>query len=166
MVVMILGNPDKFAILINAIKEWNEDETFYNGVLLFWVDGTLFPRELVTATLNCEIMPLKARLMNLTIDERLFRLPKGDAFKEIYNITFPEDFNINNNYCFDITPESFSDNHCYVFAVCNDEQVRIMAAELKYMIEDSRHDLKNISVSETFISNYELKEIVSKLDVY
>lgn len=42
---MLIGDPYKFAIFINTVKEWNIDDTFYSGVLLFSVDGGLFPKQ-------------------------------------------------------------------------------------------------------------------------
>lgn len=63
---MIVGDPYRFAIDMQKIEEWNycEDNTFLNGVLLFFIDGTIFPTEIKTATLTSELMPLK------TIEER------------------------------------------------------------------------------------------------
>ena len=52
---MILGNPYKFSVFISTIKEWNIDNEFCNGVLLFCIDGNIFPKKIVTATLKCEI---------------------------------------------------------------------------------------------------------------
>lgn len=55
---MILGNPYSFSVFINTIKEWNIDNEFCNGILLFCVDGDFFPKRIVTATLKCEIQPM------------------------------------------------------------------------------------------------------------
>lgn len=163
---MIIGNPYKFSIFTKTIKEWNIDETFCNGILLFCVDGNIFPKEIVTATLKCEIQPLKEKLMNITINEELYNMQKDKAFTEIYNITFPENTDVYNDYRFDISPPSFSDCDCYVFAISNGKKVRIMAAKLNYIIKDSRYELNNINVSETFITTDDLNEIISELDIY
>lgn len=162
---MILGNPYKFAVIIKTIKEWNIDETFCNGVLLFCVDGNIFPKEILTATLNSEINPLKDKLEHIAINDGIFNMKKEKAFKQIYNVTFPKDINVDNDYQFDITPASLSDNNCYIFAVSNGIQVRILAAKLKYIKEFSRHMLKNASIDEVFISVQEMKEIVEALRV-
>lgn len=163
---MIIGDPYKFSIFIKTIKEWNIDETFCNGVLLFCVDGNIFPKEIVNATLKCEVPPLKEKLKNLTIDESLYNMQKDKAFIEMYNVTIPEDIDVYNDYRFDISPLSFSDCHCFVFAVSNGEKVRIMAAKLNYIMMDSRHELTDADISETFITVNELNEITSKLDIY
>lgn len=95
---MILGNPYSFSVFINTIKEWNIDNEFCNGILLFCVDGDFFPKRIVTATLKCEIQPLKE--------------------KQYYNI------------------------------------------------EESRHEVTNVDISEAYITIDELNEIIAKLDIY
>lgn len=163
---MILGNPYKFSVFISTIKEWNVDNEFCNGVLLFCIDGDIFPKKIVTATLKCEIPLLKEKLNNLITNERLYNMQRDKAFAEIYNITFPEDISIDNDYRFDVTPESFADENCYVFAVSNGKEVRIMATKLNYNVEESRHELNNVDINETFIEIEDLNQIVSQLDIY
>lgn len=163
---MILGNPYKFSVFISTIKEWNVDKEFCNGVLLFCIDGNIFPKKIVTATLKCEIPLLKEKLKNLITNERLYNMQRDKAFAEIYNITFPEDISIDNDYRFDITPESFADESCYVFAISNGKEVRIIATKLNYNVEESRHELNNADINETFIEIEDLNQIVSQLDIY
>lgn len=161
---MIIGDPYKFAILSGVINEWNMDDTFCNGVLLFCVNGDIYPKEIVTATLRCEIEYLRQKLRNLTTDKRLYTLPPQQAFAEIYDITFPEDIHNDNNDCFDITPVSLSDHNCFVFAVCDGVNVKVLASELVYEMENGRHKLQDIAVSETLVSVGEMKEIISRLE--
>ena len=161
---MIIGDPYKFAILSGVINEWNMDDTFCNGVLLFCVNGDIYPKEVATATLRCEIEYLKQKLRNLTTDKRLYILPPQQAFAEIYGITFPEDMDSDNEDCFDITPASLSDHNCFVFAVCDGVNIRILASELAYERENSRHRLENIIISETFLTVGELREIIAVLE--
>lgn len=163
---MLLGNPYKFAIFMQTVKEWNIDEAFFNGVLLFFINGNIYPKEILTATLNCEINILNEKFKNIAFNEEIFYKEKEKAFKQIYNITFPEDISLNNDYQFDITPLSFSDANCYIFAVSNNIQVRILAAKLEYVRENSRHILENAVIDETFISVHEMKEISNKLNKY
>lgn len=163
---MIIGDPYKFSIITSGIKEWNIDDAFCNGILLFCVDGNLFPKEIVTATLKCELRILKEKLMNLTVNEELYNMQKDKAFIQIYNLTFPEDYEVDNDYRFDISPLSLADNNCYVFAVSNGECVRILADKLNYIIEESSHDLNDISVSEAFVTISELEKMIEKLDSY
>lgn len=61
---------------------------------------------------------------------------------------------------------SFSDEDYYIFAVSNNIQIRILAAKLEYIKENSRHILENIIIDETFISINDMKEISNKLNKY
>ena len=161
---MILGDPYKFAILIDPVESWNTDDTFCNGLLFLCVNGNIYPKGIETATLQHEIELLKDNLSKLATDKRLYDLPPQQAFVEIYNITFPENVDIDNDYRFDINPTSLADNDCFVFAVSDGANVRILASKLDYEPENSRHKLQGISVDEAIISVAELKEIISSLD--
>ena len=159
----MIGNPYKFSVVFGKINDWNIDETFCNGFFLICVDGIIYPKEIINTSLQREILIFKKKLQNLFIDDKLFNLPKENAFIEIYNLSFPKDQDIDNDYRFDITPESFSDHDCFVFAVRSHNQVRIMASKLNYLTEDSRHDLECINVSETMIEFDELNKIITEI---
>ena len=83
---MILGNPYTFSIIAQTIDEWNINDAFRNGILIFCVDGHIYPEEIVNATLNCEIPFLRRALKNLTTDTSLYNKPKEIAFSEMYDI--------------------------------------------------------------------------------
>lgn len=161
---MILGNPYKFAVLIDPVEGWNTDDTFCNGILFLCVNGNIYPKEIETATLRYEVELLKHNLSKLATNQRLYDLPPQQAFMEIYNITFPENVDVDNDYRFDISPTSLADNNYFVFAVCDSTNVRILASKLDYELENSRHRLQDISVNEAIITATELKEIISSLD--
>lgn len=168
---MIIGNPYKFSIFVQEIKEWNPEGTsFRNGVLLFSIDGELFPKQVTTATLSSETGLLKELLMNVDINKKLFNMRKEDAFIEMYNITFPrwdpdmkDDEVVYNDYRYFLTPTSFSDLGYHVYAVSDGTKVRILAAKLNYIVEESIHDLSELEISETIITKDELKQINDKL---
>ena len=69
-----------------------------------------------TATLISELEPLKNVLENPIIDKRLFNMKKGDAYMELYDLTFPEN-DADNNYGYHLTPASLSDlaGECTVY---------------------------------------------------
>ena len=73
---MIFGNPYQFAIIAKTIKEWNIDENFCNGILLFCVNGSFFPKEVLTAPLNSEINPLKEKLQHISVDIEIFNMAR------------------------------------------------------------------------------------------
>jgi hypothetical protein len=85
----------------------------------------------------------------------------------MYNITFPDwsyDDGVINDYQYYISPPTLSDYSCFAFAVSDSNIVRILAAKLNYIKEESSHDLNNIVINETFINRNELDEIILELD--
>ena len=162
---MIQGNPYEFAIIIKKIEEWNIDNTFCNGILLFCIDGYIYPSKICTSTLKSEIGPLTKKLKNIPVNNHLFNMKKDLAFFHIYKMIFPEDYMLSNDYQFDITPLSFADENCFIFAVSNSTHVRLLGAELKYIKEKSQHDLENLHIKEAFISTEKLTAIANCLEL-
>lgn len=170
---MIIGNPYQFSIFTRVIKEWNTDESsFRNGVLLFCIDGELFPKQVITATLNHEIPSLREKLMSIAIEVELCEMEKEKAFIEMYNTTFPKwnpeqdnEGDICNDYRYFLSPTILSDFDCHVYAVSDGKQIRIMASKLNYILEESTHNLNGLEISETFITYDELNEIIHGLSI-
>jgi hypothetical protein len=157
---MIIGNPYQFSIISKVIDEWNtkEGEHFKNGVLLICIDGNVFPKEVVTATLAREILILEENLDEIAVNKKLFEMETEEAFTELYRIRFPS-----GNCIYDVSPDSLADMNCYVFAVSSGTQVRFLAAELEYTSAESTHNLLNAKIVEAFVTNEELRNIVSEL---
>lgn len=164
---MILGEPARFAVIFEIVDEWNVDSSFNNGILMFSVDWKVYPgNEIINATLNFEIPNLKECMSNIGVNEQIFGLPPNEAFITIYNLRFPEDWDVDEDCRFDISPEVFSDNNCLIFAVSNGSMIRILAtSNLEYIKPESRYNLKNIEVSETYITIEEWNEIFMKLTI-
>lgn len=162
---MLLGDPYKFAIIMKTIKEWNMDDAWHNGVLLFCVDGAIFPKKILTAPLACELHPLKENLENIAVNDRIFHMKKREAFEHIYNISYPEDWDEDTDFQFEITPLTFPENNCDVFAVSDGNQVRILAAKCPRNKNTMRPTFKNVTIKEAFISVQELKEIARALEI-
>ena len=164
---MVLGDPYKFAVLLHVIPEWNEDETWRNGLLMLFVDGWLFPPAgAENATLSYEILRLK-NLLHIEADAPLFEMDRDEAFRTIYRLRFPdaEDENAEEDLRFDLTPDALGDRNCFVFGVRKGEQVRVLAAgPLPYDKKESRHSLQSIFVRETVISSSELSAICRGLE--
>lgn len=76
------------------------------------------------------------------------------------------DWDMDEDYRFDISPVAFSDNNCLIFAVSNGSMVRVLAtSNLEYIKAESRYDLKNIEISEAYITIEEWNEILLKLAI-
>ena len=163
---MILGNPYQFSIFLDVVENWNSKNaySFYNGILAFCIEGKIFPHRLVNATLGSEVPNLIRQFSQVSINPKLFDMKKREAFLEIYRITHPDDIVIDNDYSYDVTPYSFGDINCLVFAVSNGEQIRILASCLEYNPEEGIHEMANIEIAEAYISVDDMAELVSKLN--
>lgn len=163
---MLLGDPYKFAIIMETIKEGDMvDDTWHNGVLLFCVDGAIFPKRILTAPLGCEITPLKENLGNIAVNDRIFHMKKREAFEHIYNTSYPENWDEDTDFQYEITPETFPEDNCDVFAVSDGDQVRILAAKSPRSKDTMRPVFNNATIKEAFISVQELKEIARALEI-
>lgn len=160
---MLIGNPDKFAILLHRVEEWNMDDTFKNGILHFCINGEMFPKEILSVTLACEVPWLREKMANVVVDKKIYYQPKDEAFAALYSKTFPEECSEDNDYRFQVNPECFLDFNYITFAVSNGVNVRILATQLQYKTEESRHDLSFLQVLETSISNEEWDRMVIEL---
>lgn len=158
---MIFGDPFHFAVCTEYVVPWNNNFDFCNGLMHFYIDGMVFPIETINATLTCEIHMLSERLANLPVDMLVYEMERKEAFRHLYNLVYPADSSSLNDYRFEISPASFSDNGYIVLAVSNGTNVRIMGAKLKYNVEESRHNLNDINIYETIV-NYNLLVEISK----
>jgi hypothetical protein len=166
VVIVILGNPYKFAILLEVVNDWNVKDkySFYNGILEFYVNGNIFPYKMVNATLGSEVPNLIRQFSHISINKRVFDMKREKAFFEIYHIIYPDNEDIDNDSNYDITPYSFCDINCHVFAVSNGEQIRILAANLECRLDEETYQLNNIEIAETYISIDDVNDFVTKLN--
>lgn len=163
---MLLGDPYKFAIIMETIKEGDMvDDFWHNGVLLFCVDGAIFPKRILTAPLVSEIDSLKENLEKIAVNDRIFDMKKKDAFEYIYNISYPENWDENTDFQYEITPLTFPEDNCDVFAFSDGNQVRILAAKCPRNKNTMRPTFKNVTIKEAFISVQEMKEIAKALEI-
>ena len=159
---MIIGNPYTFSIIIDIVDEWNIDKSFNNGLLFIGVNGVLIPDKILNATLNIEIPVLIKKLENPVNDMEIFSMEKNKAFICIYKKVF-SDSPDETNCGYDISPWEFLDNDYFIFMVSDEAQVRILSARLEYIIEESCHNLEEMDVIDTYISNAELGKAVEQL---
>lgn len=164
---MVIGDPYIFSIIIEVVDEWNENKVFNNGLLFMSIDGRLFLPKITNATLNAELFRLIENFKNPKINEEIFQMEKKEAFVYIYNLAYPSDWDLDNDYSYTVTPHEFEDNNCFVFMVSNGERIRILASsELQYIEEESTHNLQDIDVVETYILKEELEIIIEKLNQF
>lgn len=159
---MVLGNPFKFAIIADVVKEWS-DSFWRNGIFFFCIDGELFPKEIFNITYNSELRQLEEvfqkKLTQPAINEKLFDMEKGKALVEMFKI-YPIEWNIDDFQYYYISPITHSDFDYYTFKVSNGERIRIIASKVNYIESESEYDFNNLEIHETFITNGELEEIL------
>ncbi len=123
---MLIGNPDKFAFLIERVSEW-ETNSFINGLLYIFVNGKMYPHELRTTNLVGDLYELfdkQSPLMQLKIDDELFTLNSNVLFDKLCKITYPEEQE--NNYEYLIPFREISDSGYTLFIVCSTEKIKLM----------------------------------------
>ena len=49
---MIIGDPYKFAVIIERVKDWNTTVDLNNGYFSLCVDGEIFPKYIINALLK------------------------------------------------------------------------------------------------------------------
>ncbi len=152
---MLIGNPDRFAFLIERIPEW-EINGFFNGMMFILINGKIYPKRMRTTTFNCELFDLldvDSPFNTLPSNEHYFQLPARKLFKTLYNLTFPSDYDsdILNDFTFLVPFHELSDVGYSVFLIFNQDKVRLIIGHEKNFID------------EVFIENSEFEMIKKSL---
>lgn len=164
MVTMIFGDPYKFAIITETVEAWSPDKTFCCGILLYSINGDIFPKETDNATLGFESTSFKDRINMLVVDHELYNMPKEKAFFSIFHLSFPEDGDF--DYRYNFSPDSICNGHFKVFVVGNGEDVRILFSHLVYNRDGFKYELDNAVIGDTKISVEEFREIIDQFNRY
>lgn len=132
---MLIGNPDKFAFLIEKVPEWCGNG-FVNGLLYVYVNGEIFPKKIYTTTLSDVWSLFDYAFVNPPKDERLYALPDKELFEELLKMRYPDYFTDNEDedysfdededYSFDIEYYEIGDWGYHIFAVSSGENVRVL----------------------------------------
>ncbi len=131
--IMIFGNPDRFAFLIEKVPEWIS-EPFINSLMYVFVNGEIFPKELRVTTLSDDLMNLLDReapygMFCLVNDEKLYALPDDELFAELRRLRCPwlfDDDDAEYDYRFDLDLDELQFAGYHVFAVSGGERVRVL----------------------------------------
>ena len=173
---MVIGEPYKMAFILERMNIWEPpDDTFRNGIMFLCVNGEIYPKDVRTTTLGCELPWLLAPespLMNTVIDKELFKLPSDELLAHLESITYPDDIDdddIDNDYRFVLPFEEISDRGFDVFLVSDGENVRVLVGQdvnrrlspNGFIINDGQE-----LASETTITLAELENIRSQLSEF
>lgn len=176
---MIFGDPYRFAIIIENIPEWSND-SFKNGLFHFCIDGYFFPDELKTSTLWADISSLIDRsnaLISYPENKKLFNMNISDAFRVMLGMISPEAIgfeeasNFNQNYCYQASTENINDSGFIVFAVSNNDMIKILGAKYNELKEDNKGDrywqyIEKPDIRQIIISKKELAIIINEVKRY
>ncbi|MCM1505942.1 MAG: immunity 42 family protein [Ruminococcus flavefaciens] len=116
-----------------------------------------------SATLSYEFWDLIKSLKNIPVNEEIFSMPTQKAYTELYNLVYPEDWDIDQDYRYMISTPSLYDNGYLVFAVSNGEKIRILSAKPDYCKEESILIFEGAEVTEAFVDISEMNDIINKL---
>ncbi|WP_082305955.1 immunity 42 family protein [Achromobacter piechaudii] len=177
---MVIGDPYKFAVLVQNIPEWGSD-SYRNGLFHLIVDGKMFPDELSTATLDVEFGELKNShaLISLPENCEMFRKKKVDAFEIMLGLAYPnyrcgdvdDRQDLSNDFRYKVSGPNAEDQGCHVFCVVCNEEARVLGAKVSELITDkdgTRYwvNIQNYDVFEAIVSIADIKQIVQQLSDY
>lgn len=175
---MIFGDPYELAFVVEVVPEWSTAD-FSNGVMFVLVNGITFPKVLCNSTIVSDTEAILGRkryspaLSTYKDNERIFSMDAKEAFFEMFNLTTagalePEsddDIYIENDYSYNATPTGLSDLGCYIFAVGQGDEIRIIAGQftsrLQFISRNSPLELSEIVIKKTC-----LKETLRKIDEF
>lgn len=126
---MLIGNPDRFAFLIERVPEW-ESDNFINGIMYVYLNGVLYPDALRTTTINVVLHYLFNSTMPdmmPAFDKTLFQMENTKLFKRLCEMTFAEEEEEENDYSYQIPLLELEDaGYVFFFAVAFEESIRIL----------------------------------------
>lgn len=164
---MIVGDPYKFAIITEFIPNWNTNNSWRNGIILFSINGKLLCNEIRTSTLNVDLYEfinnIKRIETHFPINTLIYEMDKYSAFVEMYNISFPSDINIPNNYIYRISISELEDDDYYIFAVANKNKIRLLGGELKSPSMKC-DNIVEVILSKNYLSHF-LEKLICEVDV-
>lgn len=157
---MIIGNPLKFAFLIERIQDWEVDY-WKNGIMFVIVNNGIYPKEMRTTTFNSEIPDIlnpNSAFMNPSIDKELYNKSDLELFRYMADITFPDSLENDNDYRYLIPFHEINDSGYNFFIISNGINIKIFVG---------RWEFENINLVDcTEISIQEYAEIKSKITIF
>lgn len=173
---MIFGNPYEFAILVEVIPKWSDD-TYKNGMFHFFIDGKMFPDEVVASTLDVDLSQLLNwnSLASLPENYEIFHLDKAKAFDVMWRLAYPdldEDSesaaDVRSSLVYKASTTNIDDCGMKVFCVRWNNECRIVGARTAKSVkgDDDKYfwvDFSEIEVFETFVGISYVEEILGKV---
>lgn len=160
---MVIGDPYKFSILFDRVKSWNASLNDNNGFFGLSIYGKMFPDTVINAIIPVSLFELKNSLSNIPVNEEIYNLSSNDAFKALYNLVYPQNYDYN-DYRYELATADLTDNNNLVFAVGGKEKIRIFAAKLEYDVEESYHIFDESALLEVILDKSEVNKIIREIE--
>ena len=130
---MVISDLCKFGFIIERIREWEASDTYQSGIVFLFLDNTIYPDTVRNTTLNVDLYHLTrddSPFMNPVIDPDLYELEKEQLFKTLYETTYPEDIEADNDYKYVWPLLEIGDAGFDIFSVSNGKKIKIFGAKL------------------------------------
>ena len=160
---MIIGDPYKFAIMFDRVKEWNDSKSGDNGFFSFCIDGKMFPDIVINAILSVSVNDIKTSLIGIPANEKIYDMDKSTTIKTLYQLVYP-DLESKNDYRYLLSTTDFTDNDNFIFAVEGKGMIRILAAKLVYDFVESTHIFDDVEITEIILEKEEINKIIIQLE--
>ena len=124
---MLLGDPYKFAFLIERIPDW-EKGSWKNGIMFVIINGDIYPKSVRTTTFNSEIPEIldpDSAFINPIIDKELYE--KSD----LQIIEFVGDEEKENYYRYFIPFHEINDSGYRFYIISDNCNVKILVCKLE-----------------------------------
>lgn len=124
---MLLGNPYKFAFLIERIPNWEKDY-WKSGIMFVIINDDIYPKNVRTTTFNCEIPEIldsDSAFINPIIDKELYE--KSD----LQIIEFVDDEKKENYYRYFIPFHEINDSGYRLYVISDSCNVKILVCKLE-----------------------------------
>lgn len=163
---MIIGNPDKFAFLLEIVPEWCSN-SFVQGILNVHVNGVQYPDTLRTTTLSTDVYWLlndTSPFINPRINEELHTMDTAELFNKLCNLAFPETETCDNDYSYSVPLNELSDAGYTLFIVASPKEVRLIIGQHNKMntltfVDEVKIDILDFERIKQKLQKYYLNEI-------
>lgn len=162
---MIIGDPYKFAVMFDIVKEWNVSLSDENGFFALCIDGKLFPNIVINACVFSSVYDVIESLNSIPVNEEIYEMEKEKAFMSLYELVYPDfDNDRDNDYRYLISTSDLTDLRYLVFAVEGKGKIKLFATKTEYNFEEERDIFDNLEITEIILEKDEINRIIIQLE--
>lgn len=162
---MIIGDPYKFAVMFDRVKEWNDTISSDNGFFGICIDGKMFPNIVINACVFSCVYDVIDSLKRIPVNEKIYEMEKEKAIMSLYELVYPDfDNDYDNDYRYLLAPSDLTDLGYLVFAVKDTEKIKILATKAEYDFEESDFVFDNSEITEIILENDYINKIINQLE--